>query len=89
MDCLALMLRKAIEKDRIKDVILLNGAPRITHLFFADDVILLAMVDPKEAYELLSILNTFSLASAERINTKKIWANFWQGGSGFPKESIC
>ena len=48
-----------------------EGAPTFSHMFFIDDIILLAKVDQKEVVELLQILNLFSKASSQRINTHK------------------
>ena len=52
----------------------------LTHLFFADDIILFSKVK-EEVYELIQILNTFSTASGQRVNIQKLGLIF---GKKFP-----
>ena len=43
----------------------------ITYLFFIDDIILFGRVRDEEAYEVIRVLNLFSRASSQRINSQK------------------
>lgn len=49
----------------------LNLPPALTHLFFADDVILFSKDDPTDVYQIISILNCFTNASGQLLNTAK------------------
>ncbi|XP_057426577.1 uncharacterized protein LOC130720010 [Lotus japonicus] len=70
-DVLSHLLLKAQSEGRLKGIQLAPTAPCITHLLFADDSLLFARAHPQELYQLMEILNTFSLASGQRINTAK------------------
>ena len=71
MDALSHLLGKVVFDKKIVGIKITAGAPTLTHLLFADDLIIFAKADTKEAYELMSILNLFSGASGQRINTLK------------------
>ena len=43
----------------------------MTHLLFADDIILFGKTQDREAYELIQILNKFTTASGQLINIQK------------------
>ncbi|XP_057418855.1 uncharacterized protein LOC130713070 [Lotus japonicus] len=70
-DILSHMLRKAQEKGSIQGIKLAPTAPSLTHLFFADDSLLFMRATSQEAYHLINLLNTFSLASGQRINIQE------------------
>lgn len=70
-DVLSHMLIRAQEGGRIEGIQFASTAPRLTHLLFADDSLLFAKATEQEVYQLLDILNKFSLASGQRINTSK------------------
>ena len=44
----------------------------MTHLLFADDIILFGKTYNSEAYELIQILNKFTRASGQIINIQKL-----------------
>ncbi|XP_057453159.1 uncharacterized protein LOC130745025 [Lotus japonicus] len=71
VDVLSHMLIQAQRDGRIEGLQLAPTAPKLTHLFFADDSLLFAKASDQEAYQIVDILNTFSLASGQRINTSK------------------
>ena len=71
------MLKNAEQQGRIKGLKLTPTSRPLSHLFFADDVILFAKVIEVEAYDIISILNKFSLALRQRINIKKNWSYLW------------
>ena len=71
MEALSSLLKKAKTEGRIQGISLARTAPRLSHLFFADDVIFFARASQGEAYELLHILNLFSKASGQCINVAK------------------
>ena len=71
MDALSYMLNQAKENGRLQGIKLTTSSPVLTHLFFADDVVLFCNARVEEAYELKRILNVFSRASVQRVNLHK------------------
>lgn len=71
VDALSHLLQKAVEDRKLSGIKIAAGAPHLTHLFFADDLILFGKTDPKQVCELLAILNIFSKATGQRINCLK------------------
>ena len=65
------MLKKAEDSGRIKGLVVGQGAPELSHQFFANDIIVLTKANEREVYELMNIPNDFSLASSQRINVAK------------------
>lgn len=70
-DALSYMLKEALSSNRIQGIKLAPGAPTLTHLFFADDAVLFARAKEEEAFQIINILNRYSKASGQRINTAK------------------
>lgn len=64
-------MNKAVEHGRIQGIQLAEGAPKLTHLFFADDALLFGRATVENMYQLVEILNVYSKASGQRINLAK------------------
>ncbi|XP_072074422.1 uncharacterized protein [Arachis hypogaea] len=62
---------KARKKNLISGIRLAPTAPVITHLLFADDCIIFAGAQEEEIYQLIQIINKYTEASGQRINTNK------------------
>ena len=71
MDVFSHLLKKAEAENLISGVTIARGAPSISHLLFADDVILFAKADVVEVREFMKILNSFTKASGQRVNFLK------------------
>lgn len=71
VDCLSHLMNKAVEHGRIQGIQLAEGAPKLTHLFFADDALLFGRATVENMYQLVEILNVYSKASGQRINLAK------------------
>lgn len=71
VDVLSHMLNKAVEEDRIQGIQLVEGGPKLTHLFFVDDALLFGQASMENMYQFVDILNTYSKASGQRINLAK------------------
>ena len=71
MDVFSHLLKKAEAKNLISGITIARGAPSISHLHFANDVILFAKADVVEVCEFMMILNSFTKASGQRVNVLK------------------
>ena len=67
MESLSYMLKKAEAEGKIHGLKVTPTSPSLSHLFFADDIILFAKVND-EVYTLIDILNKFTGASGQLIN---------------------
>ncbi|XP_072078185.1 uncharacterized protein [Arachis hypogaea] len=65
------LMEKAIRDKRISGIKLAPSAPVITHLLFADDCIIFVGAQEEEIYQLIHILNIYTEASGQTINTEK------------------
>ncbi|CAL1371133.1 unnamed protein product [Linum trigynum] len=67
----AALLRKAIAEHKLEGVKVAPRAPRISHLFFADDSYLFLRGSPQECEKLLDVLNEYEELSGQRVNLGK------------------
>ncbi|XP_015959674.1 uncharacterized protein LOC107483570 [Arachis duranensis] len=65
------LMDKAREENLISGIRLAPTAPVITHLLFADDCIIFAGAQEEEIYQIIQIINKYTEASGQRINTDK------------------
>lgn len=70
-DVLSRLISKAHSNEAFKGIKLAPTAPYLTHLFFADDAIIFSDDNSALIYQLTSILNCFTKASGQMINTTK------------------
>lgn len=68
---LSILLNKATEENSISGLMFTRRSPKLSHLLFVDDTMILTKADDGEAYEVLSILNLYSWISGQRINSAK------------------
>ena len=68
---LSAMLQKAEMEEKIKGIKICRSAPRVNHLFFADDSLILMRASQSDANELRRILNVYERASGQVINRSK------------------
>jgi len=73
---LSAMLQKAQEEGKIEGIRVCREAPRINHLFFADDSLILMRAAPSDAHELRRILQIYESASGQGINRDKSFVLF-------------
>ncbi|CAL1400383.1 unnamed protein product [Linum trigynum] len=67
----AALLRKAISENRLEGVKVAPRAPRISHLFFADDSYLFLRGTLNECENLIEVLNEYEELSGQRVNLAK------------------
>ncbi|CAN1757082.1 Putative ribonuclease H protein At1g65750 [Linum perenne] len=68
---LSFLIRRAVLDGTLHGVRVCQGAPRISHLFFADDSFFFCRSDFDEAKVLRSIFDTYAAASGQVINYEK------------------
>lgn len=68
---LSVLLQKAIERKELTGFKITKNCPTLTHLFYADDAMIMSKADPAEAYTIQQIFNTYSMASGQCINVQK------------------
>ncbi|OMO96399.1 reverse transcriptase [Corchorus capsularis] len=71
MEGLSCLLQRAELNDRIHGVAVSRYAPRISHLFFADDSLLFLRASSEECDVVLDLLRQFELASGQQVNIDK------------------
>ncbi|CAL1372026.1 unnamed protein product [Linum trigynum] len=67
----AALLRKAIAEKKLQGVKVAPQAPRISHLFFADDSYLFLRGTLQECENLITVLNEYEELSGQRVNLAK------------------
>ena len=65
------LIQQAERSGTIKGVSLCNAAPKISHLFFADDSLLFCRANSQECTHILDILKQYEEASGQQINRGK------------------
>lgn len=68
---LSMLLHSVVHNGRLSGVKLSNSGPTISHFMFGDDFMILTEAKIDEVYILLDIVNSYSLASSQRINVAK------------------
>ena len=68
---LSAMLQKAEHEGKIEGIKICRGAPKVNHLFFADDSLILMRVRESDALELRRTPEVYEKASGQVINREK------------------
>ncbi|XP_021836918.2 uncharacterized protein [Spinacia oleracea] len=70
-DAFSTLLSKAARENRIHGIKICNGAPKVSHLFFADDSILFAKASVGECSVIADIISKYERASGQSVNLDK------------------
>ena len=65
------LINEATRCQQLNGISISRGAPKISHLFFADDSLLFCKANGIECNKLMEILRIYELASGQTINTEK------------------
>ncbi|XP_021736605.1 uncharacterized protein LOC110703173 [Chenopodium quinoa] len=71
VDAFSGLLSKATHYKLIQGAKICKSAPRISHLFFADDNILFAKATPNECSKIAEIISVYERASGQKVNLDK------------------
>ncbi|XP_062112653.1 uncharacterized protein LOC133823820 [Humulus lupulus] len=83
------LLQEYERKQFISGIQVARGAPRISHMFFADDSYIFCKANSEEANHVLSLLHTFELASGQKINYDKSSVFFSRNTLVADRDTIC
>lgn len=70
------LITDASNRQSINGASICKGCPRVTHLLFADDSLLLCKAERREVSKLVEILKLYKAASGKKINTNKSLVTF-------------
>ena len=65
------LINKAVRSHTMSGLSICRGYPMISHLFFADHILLFYKVSSQECQHLIGILHLYEAASSQKINTDK------------------
>ncbi|PNY16580.1 ribonuclease H, partial [Trifolium pratense] len=83
------MLHKGARNNKIHGLQVARNAPKITHLLFADDSLLFARANQKEAEVIINILQTYQTASGQLVSLEKSEVSFSRNLPTIEKNMIC
>ncbi|XP_019150180.1 PREDICTED: uncharacterized protein LOC109146988 [Ipomoea nil] len=86
---LSYLLTRAVQRNEISPCIVARGAPRISHLFFADDSLLFFKATVLEATFVKNCLSHYELASGQVVNYTKSCAIFSKNTTEDCKEQVA
>ncbi|CAH9071355.1 unnamed protein product [Cuscuta epithymum] len=86
---LSLLIRKNEKQGRIHGVSVAKGAPRVSHLFFADDNFLFFRAQEDECNVIKGILSTYTSTSGQMVNFSKSALSFSSNVVGPTRDNIC
>ncbi|KAL0315596.1 UNVERIFIED_CONTAM: putative mitochondrial protein [Sesamum radiatum] len=78
------LFRAAAEKGTIPGVAVCRGAPRISHLLFADDTMVFCPANTDTVIHVKHLLDTYRFASGQEINLAKSSIAFSRNTPGSP-----
>jgi hypothetical protein len=88
-DVLSGLIQKEVAANNIHGIKIARSAPQISHLFFADDSLLLSRASQAEARTIMSILARYQSASGQVVNLEKSEASFSRNVPNEDKNAIC
>lgn len=87
-DAFSLMIAKAARVKLLHGVKICNGAPQVSHLFFADDSILFAKATLQECSRVADIISKYERASGQKVNLSKTEVAFSKGVPDIRRKEI-
>ena len=83
------LLHKEVRKSSIHGIQVARKAPKISQLLFADDSLLFARADVKEADRIMSVLANYQEASGQVVNLDKSEVSYSRNVPNHEKDIIC
>ncbi|XP_074314802.1 uncharacterized protein LOC141650968 [Silene latifolia] len=88
-DAFSHMLNEAVRRGSLHGARVCRGAPRVSHLFFADDSILFARANLRECSKIAEIISKYERASGQKINYSKSEVVFSKKVLPAMRTSLC
>uniref|UniRef100_A0A5B7BN08 Reverse transcriptase domain-containing protein n=1 Tax=Davidia involucrata TaxID=16924 RepID=A0A5B7BN08_DAVIN len=82
------LLRKSENENKIHGISVARNAPRVSHLFFADDSLLFANATENQASEISRIISMYGAASGQQVNFEKSAISFSANVTADRREQI-
>lgn len=82
-------MHKDAQKKNLHGISVARRAPEITHLLFADDSLLFALANLREAESITLVLNSYQLASGQLVNLDKSEVSFSRNVPNNEQQMIC
>lgn len=86
---LSALIKNFEQKGRLKGCRVAIGAPRVSHMFFADDSYIFCRAIANEAHNILDLLSTFEKASGQKVNLEKSSLFFSRNTSDNTRIEVC
>jgi hypothetical protein len=83
------MLKKEAHLNNLHGIQVARNAPKITHLLFADDSLLFARANSKEASTILTVLKSYQETSGQMVSLDKSEVPYSRNVPNQDKEMIC
>lgn len=89
MEGLSNLIQEFVRRKWLQGIQVARGAPRVTHMLFADDTYIFCKAKESEAEHVLDLLNSFEEASGQKINANKSSILFSRYTDHGIREVIC
>ena len=89
MEVLSKLLQNLYIKGKVKGIQMVRGCPYISHLLFADDILIFSQSKESECQEILNALEKFQAWSGLTINKRKSSLSFNANVSPSSKGHLC
>lgn len=76
MEVFSALLRKAEREQMFRGICISRSAPPISHLFFADDLLVCFQASPRSCAEVMSVIKLFCEVSGQMVNHHKSLVRF-------------
>lgn len=89
MEGLSVLIQEYERRNNLTGIQIARRAPRLTHMFFADDTYIFCKANEKEADHIKDLLQIFERASGQKINTDKSSVFFSRNSAQELRDVIC
>lgn len=89
MEGLSILIQEYERRRNITGIQVARGAPRLSHMFFADDTYLFCKASEREVDHIVDLLNIFELSSSQKINAEKSSVLFSRNVAGEIRGMVC
>jgi len=84
-DGLSLLMKQAVEEPQLQAISICRQAPRISHLLFADDTMLMFRANGEQARKIKEVLKMYESSTSQLINPEKCLIMF---GAACPQDAM-